>query len=129
MRGAGCTINDLWDRDIDARVARTAQRPLPRGAVGVPGALGFLAVQLSAALAVLLQLNYTSQALGVASLALVITYPLMKRITWWPQVWPPTLFHDASCACQHSVSCFQRVAMFVKVLSFLTQPLFHFHGT
>jgi 4-hydroxybenzoate polyprenyltransferase len=86
MRSAGCVVNDLWDRDIDRRVARTAGRPLASGALRARHALAFVAVLLAAALAVLLQLNRTAQALGVASLALVALYPLAKRITWWPQL-------------------------------------------
>ncbi|KAF8060498.1 histidine--tRNA ligase [Scenedesmus sp. PABB004] len=85
MRGAGCTINDLWDRDIDARVARTAGRPLASGALSPAAALAALGAQLGAGLCVLLQLNGTTQALGVASLGLVVAYPLMKRFTHWPQ--------------------------------------------
>ncbi len=85
MRGAGCTYNDIVDRDFDARVARTADRPIPSGAVSVKQALLFLAAQLLAGLAVLLTFNRFSILLGVASLALVFTYPLMKRVTWWPQ--------------------------------------------
>ncbi|MFQ5784760.1 MAG: 4-hydroxybenzoate octaprenyltransferase [Alphaproteobacteria bacterium] len=87
MRGAGCTINDIVDRDFDARVARTASRPLPSGAVTLRGAWLFLALQLVAGLAVLLQLDETAIALGVASLPLIAAYPFMKRLTWWPQVW------------------------------------------
>ncbi|WIA35236.1 hypothetical protein OEZ86_003698 [Tetradesmus obliquus] len=85
MRGAGCTINDLWDRDIDKQVARTRSRPLAAGAVTPTAALVFLAAQLSLSLSILLQLNTYTQVLGVASLLLVGTYPLMKRVTWWPQ--------------------------------------------
>jgi 4-hydroxybenzoate polyprenyltransferase len=86
MRAAGCVVNDLWDRDIDRKVARTAARPLASGALRPRHALMFLAVLLLAGLAVLLQLNRLSQALGVASLLLVALYPLAKRITWWPQL-------------------------------------------
>ena len=86
MRAAGCVVNDLWDRDIDRLVARTAGRPLASGALRPRHALAFLAVLLLAGLAVLLQLNRLSQALGVASLLLVALYPLAKRITWWPQL-------------------------------------------
>ena len=86
MRGAGCTINDLWDTDIDKRVERTKLRPLAAGDVTKRQAVGFLALQLSAALGVLVQLNYYSIALGASSLALVTAYPLMKRVTNWPQV-------------------------------------------
>jgi 4-hydroxybenzoate polyprenyltransferase len=86
MRAAGCVVNDLWDRDIDRKVARTAGRPLASGALRPRHALVFLAVLLLAGLAVLLQLNRLSQALGVASLVLVAVYPLAKRVTWWPQL-------------------------------------------
>src|ERR1700675_2075309 len=85
MRAAGCVVNDLWDRDIDRKVARTAGRPLASGALRPRHALMFLAALLLAGLAVLLQLNRLSQVLGVASLLLVGLYPLAKRVTWWPQ--------------------------------------------
>lgn len=85
MRGAGCVINDIADRDFDARVARTALRPIPSGEVSVPQALLFLALLLAVGLAILLTLPPTAIALGVASLALVVTYPFMKRVTYWPQ--------------------------------------------
>lgn len=87
MRGAGCTINDLFDRDFDAKVARTASRPIPSGQVTPRQALLFLAGQLLLGLVVLLQLSDTAILLGVASLLLVVPYPLMKRITYWPQLW------------------------------------------
>lgn len=87
MRGAGCTINDILDRDIDGKVARTAARPLASGAITLRGALAFLGLQLLIGLLVLVQLNLFSILLGVASLALVAVYPLMKRITYWPQAW------------------------------------------
>jgi 4-hydroxybenzoate polyprenyltransferase len=86
MRAAGCVVNDLWDRDIDRKVARTAGRPLASGALRPRHALVFLAALLLTGLAVLLQLNRLSQALGVASLLLVGLYPLAKRVTWWPQL-------------------------------------------
>ncbi|XP_076853846.1 4-hydroxybenzoate polyprenyltransferase, mitochondrial [Brachyhypopomus gauderio] len=85
MRGAGCTINDMWDKDFDKKVFRTAMRPLAAGQISQFQALVFLGGQLSLALAVLLSLNYYSIVLGAASLLLVVTYPLMKRITYWPQ--------------------------------------------
>ncbi|HWA45892.1 MAG TPA: 4-hydroxybenzoate octaprenyltransferase [Hypericibacter adhaerens] len=85
MRGAGCTVNDIVDREFDAKVARTATRPIPSGAVSVHNAVIFLGLQLLLALIVLLQLDRFAIALGVASLALVATYPFMKRITYWPQ--------------------------------------------
>ncbi|XP_072520938.1 4-hydroxybenzoate polyprenyltransferase, mitochondrial [Salminus brasiliensis] len=86
MRGAGCTINDMWDKDFDKKVSRTAMRPIAAGQISRFQALVFLGGQLSLALGVLLCLNYYSIALGAASLSLVVTYPLMKRITYWPQL-------------------------------------------
>ncbi len=87
MRGAGCTYNDIVDRDIDRQVARTAGRPLAAGLVSVPQAVAFLLLQCLIGLAILLQFNTLTIELGLVSLALVATYPFMKRITWWPQLW------------------------------------------
>ncbi len=87
MRGAGCTINDIADRDFDARVARTAARPIPSGEVSIGRAFAFLGLQLLTGLLVLLQLDPFAIALGVGSLLLVVPYPFMKRITYWPQAW------------------------------------------
>lgn len=86
MRGAGCTLNDIVDRDIDGRVARTADRPIPSGAVSVPQAAAFFALQCLIGLAVLMQFNGFAVGVGIASLGLVAIYPFMKRITDWPQV-------------------------------------------
>lgn len=86
MRGAGCTINDLWDRDIDKKVERTRNRPLASGEISTFDAIVFLSAQLSLGLLVLVQLNLESIMLGACSLGLVVTYPLMKRITYWPQL-------------------------------------------
>jgi len=85
MRGAGCVVNDMWDRDLDRQVSRTAGRPLASGALRMRHATAFLAVLLGVSLLILLQLNRLAQALGVASLLLVALYPLAKRVTWWPQ--------------------------------------------
>ena len=86
MRAAGCVVNDMWDRDLDRRVTRTASRPLASGALRLRHAVAFLLVLLLVGLAILLRLNGLTQALGVASLALVALYPLAKRVTWWPQL-------------------------------------------
>jgi 4-hydroxybenzoate polyprenyltransferase len=86
MRGAGCTWNDITDRDLDARVERTRSRPIPAGQVGVTQAFVFLVLQALIGLAVLLQFNRFAVMTGVASLVIVAVYPFMKRITWWPQV-------------------------------------------
>jgi len=85
MRGAGCVINDLADRDLDARVERTRQRPLASGRLGVTQALVFLALQLLIGFLVLLTFNRFTIGLAFAVMPLVLVYPLMKRITWWPQ--------------------------------------------
>jgi 4-hydroxybenzoate polyprenyltransferase len=86
MRGAGCTWNDIVDRDLDARVERTRSRPIPSGQVSVRAAAVFLIVQALVGLAVLLQFNLFTVATGFASLAVVVVYPFMKRITYWPQI-------------------------------------------
>jgi 4-hydroxybenzoate polyprenyltransferase len=86
MRGAGCTWNDISDRDLDARVERTRSRPIPAGQVSVPQAAAFLVVQALIGLMVLLQFNRTAVMTGIASLVIVAVYPFMKRITWWPQI-------------------------------------------
>ncbi len=87
MRGAGCTYNDIVDRDFDAQVERTRSRPIPSGAVSVTAAWAFLLLQSLIGLAVLLTFNRFAIILGAASLLLVAAYPFMKRITWWPQAW------------------------------------------
>jgi 4-hydroxybenzoate polyprenyltransferase len=87
MRAAGCAYNDIVDRHIDAKVARTALRPIPAGQISVKQAWAFVISCCLAALVILLSLPPTAVALGVASLALVAAYPFMKRITWWPQAW------------------------------------------
>ena len=87
MRGAGCVVNDIADRDFDARVARTAARPLASGDLSVLQALVFLAALLAVGLLILVQMNAAAIWLGVASLALIAAYPFMKRVTWWPQAW------------------------------------------
>jgi 4-hydroxybenzoate polyprenyltransferase len=86
MRGAGCTWNDIVDRDLDGRVERTRSRPIPSGQVTVAAAGVFLALQALIGLAVLLQFNRFTVAVGFASLAVVAVYPFMKRITSWPQI-------------------------------------------
>ncbi len=85
MRGAGCTFNDIVDKDYDIQVARTRVRPIASGAITVPRAVAFLIIQLLVGLAILAAFNAFTIVLGVASLALVFTYPFMKRITYWPQ--------------------------------------------
>lgn len=87
MRGAGCTWNDILDRDIDAKVARTALRPIPSGQVSVRNAALWMAAQCAVGLLVLLALPRLAQIVALAAIPLVALYPMMKRITWWPQAW------------------------------------------
>jgi 4-hydroxybenzoate polyprenyltransferase len=86
MRAAGCVVNDLWDRDMDRRVTRTAGRPLASGAISVKAALVFMAAMSLIGLWILTRLPVLAQALGVGSLLLVALYPAAKRVTWWPQL-------------------------------------------
>ncbi|HVA14573.1 MAG TPA: 4-hydroxybenzoate octaprenyltransferase [Stellaceae bacterium] len=85
MRGAGCTFNDIVDRDFDAKVERTRVRPIPSGEVSVAAALTFLALQLAIGATILFSLAPLAIALGLLVIALIATYPFMKRITYWPQ--------------------------------------------
>lgn len=120
MRGAGCTLNDIADRDFDGKVARTAARPIPAGEVSVKQAFGFLGLQLALGFVILLQFNMFTVLLGIASLGLVAMYPFAKRVTYWPQLvlgltfnwgallgwsavhgsldWPPVLLYVAGVA-------------------------------
>ncbi len=86
MRGAGCTWNDLVDRDLDAMVERTRSRPIPSGQVTPKQAFAFLVLQALIGLAVLLQFNGFTILMGIASLATVAVYPFLKRVTHWPQI-------------------------------------------
>lgn len=85
MRGAGCVINDIMDRNFDAQVERTRSRPLPSGRVSLKGAVLFLAALLLAGLVILLQFNRLTIYTGLASVIIIAIYPLMKRVTYWPQ--------------------------------------------
>ena len=92
MRGAGCVYNDILDADLDRQVARTAARPVASGAVSRKAAWVWLLALCLIGLAVLLQLRWQAQVVALASLAPVAAYPLMKRITWWPQAWLGMVF-------------------------------------
>ncbi|WP_304171599.1 4-hydroxybenzoate octaprenyltransferase [Phenylobacterium aquaticum] len=87
MRAAGCAYNDLVDRDFDAKVARTAMRPIPAGQISVKQAWAFVAGCCALSLLILLTMPLIAIGLGAGSLLLVGAYPFMKRITWWPQAW------------------------------------------
>ena len=85
MRGAGCIVNDIWDKDLDAQVERTRLRPIAAGVVEIYQAYAFLFFILFTGLIILLQMPWITFWLGVFSLVFIGTYPYMKRITWWPQ--------------------------------------------
>ncbi len=85
MRGAGCTWNDITDRDFDASVARTRSRPIPSGQVTVKGAIAWMFIQMGLSAVILFTFNRTAIALGFASILIVAIYPFAKRFTWWPQ--------------------------------------------
>ncbi len=93
MRGAGCTWNDIADRHIDARVARTRSRPLPAGQVTVAQAAGWMALQAALAAAILFSFNSATILIGLASLLPVLVYPFAKRFTWWPQLFLGVAFN------------------------------------
>jgi 4-hydroxybenzoate polyprenyltransferase len=86
MRGAGCTWNDLVDRNLDGLVDRTRSRPIPSKQVTIAQATAFMLVQAFIGLLVLIQFNHFTVATGLASLLVVVVYPFMKRITYWPQI-------------------------------------------
>ena len=96
MRGAGCVFNDIVDRDLDKKVARTAARPLASGAISVRTAWAWLILLCLIGLVVLLQLRLAAQIVALGSLALVAAYPFMKRITGWPQLWLGLVFSWAA---------------------------------
>ncbi|MES2753867.1 MAG: 4-hydroxybenzoate octaprenyltransferase [Pseudomonadota bacterium] len=96
MRGAGCTYNDIVDRELDAQVARTRGRPLPSGAISVGAAWGWLIVLCLVGLGVLVQFSVFAAVVALLSLAPVAAYPFMKRITWWPQAWLGIVFSWAA---------------------------------
>ncbi|MFZ5748054.1 MAG: 4-hydroxybenzoate octaprenyltransferase [Pseudomonadota bacterium] len=96
MRGAGCVLNDIVDRDLDRQVARTRNRPLASGAVSVKAAWIWLGALSLVGLVVLVQLRPTAVLVALASLAPVAVYPFMKRITWWPQAWLGLVFSWAA---------------------------------
>lgn len=121
MRGAGCTINDLWDKDIDAQVERTKNRPLVNNEIKQLDAWVFLSGQLSAGLMILLQLNWTSIVIGACSLSLVTVYPLMKRITYWPQLFLGMTFNYGAllgwCATKGSIDLSVCLPLYIAGIS------------
>ncbi|MDX5462339.1 MAG: 4-hydroxybenzoate octaprenyltransferase [Wolbachia endosymbiont of Tetragnatha montana] len=96
MRPAGCIINDIFDREIDAHVERTKYRPLASGALNIKQALALLSLLLSIALVILLLTNKTTLILGIISMCMIVIYPLLKRYVWWPQLFLGFTFNMGS---------------------------------
>ncbi len=127
MRAAGCVVNDMWDRDLDRRVTRTAGRPLASGALSLRQAAIFLVLLLAIGLVILLALDPLAQLLGVASLALVALYPLSKRVTSWPQIvlgftfgWGAPLGYAAASGRLNAAALALYAAMIVWILGYDT---------
>lgn len=93
MRSAGCVVNDLWDKELDKKVARTQKRPLATGLITPKQAVIFLITLMFIGLMILLQMNFITILLGILAVPLIIAYPLMKRITWWPQAFLGVVFN------------------------------------
>ncbi|RPE66284.1 4-hydroxybenzoate polyprenyltransferase [Pacificibacter maritimus] len=125
MRGAGCTWNDITDRDFDAKVARTKSRPLPSGQVTTKQALVWMAVQCLIALVILLSFGPFATLLGVASLALVAIYPFAKRFTWWPQVFLGLAFNWGALLAYAAVAGTLTAAPVFLYLSGIAWTLFY----
>lgn len=127
MRGAGCIVNDLWDRDIDKRVERTRGRPLASGAVTPRQALAFLGALLLVSVLILLQLNRAAILLGLLSLVPVVLYPLAKRVTNWPQAmlgltfgWGAPMGHAAATGGVDAVTALLYAATILWILGYDT---------
>ena len=119
MRGAGCTYNDILDKDFDAKVDRTAGRPIPAGRVTVKQAWVWTIIQCLVGLSVLLVLPHNAKLISLLSIPLVAAYPLMKRITWWPQVWLGFTFNWATLVAIASINEHVRTPEFILYLGFV----------
>lgn len=117
MRAAGCAINDIWDRNLDVLVERTKQRPLAAGTLTIPQALVFTGAMLLIGFAILIQLGGTAIVLGFLSLPLIFIYPLMKRITFWPQAFLGVTFNLGALIGWAAITGFLGVAPFLLYLS------------
>jgi 4-hydroxybenzoate polyprenyltransferase len=127
MRAAGCVVNDMWDREMDRKVTRTAGRPLAAGILRMRHAVLFLVALLVPSLLILLQLNRLAQGLGVGSLLLVVSYPLAKRVTWWPQLmlgftfgWGAPMGYAAASGRVDAAACVLYAAAIAWILGYDT---------
>jgi 4-hydroxybenzoate polyprenyltransferase len=119
MRSAGCIINDMWDRKLDRKVERTKDRPLASGRAGIPAATALLAANLSVSLAVLMQLDLTTQILGACALFPVAVYPAAKRFTNWPQAVLGVTFNWGALMGWSTVLCTSTAVANLNLFSFL----------
>ena len=113
MRGAGCVWNDIVDRDLDAQVERTRDRPVASGRISVKAALAFAVALSLIGLVVLLQLRGLAQIVALASLIPVAAYPFMKRITWWPQAWLGLTFNWGALVGWAAIAALDAPAMWL----------------
>jgi 4-hydroxybenzoate polyprenyltransferase len=127
MRAAGCTINDVYDRKLDAKVARTKSRPVASGEISVPAAIVFAVVLTLIGLAVVWQMGMKALIYAAASLPLILIYPLMKRLTWWPQAflgitfnWGVLVGAAATAGVIHLPTFFLYLACFCWTLAYDT---------
>ncbi len=125
MRGAGCTWNDVTDRDFDGAVARTRSRPIPSGAVSVRQALAWLVGQSLVAFCILLTFHPTAIWLGIGSLAVVCIYPFAKRFTWWPQIFLGLAFNWGALLAWAAVTGSLSAAPIALYLSGIAWTLFY----
>ncbi|WP_425041023.1 4-hydroxybenzoate octaprenyltransferase [Primorskyibacter sp. S187A] len=125
MRGAGCTWNDITDREFDGSVARTASRPIPSGQVSVKGAVIWMCLQALVAFCILLTFNWVAIALGVLSLLPVAIYPFAKRFTWWPQVFLGVAFNWGALLVWTAHTGSLHPAAFVLYLAGIAWTLFY----
>ncbi|WP_417270859.1 4-hydroxybenzoate octaprenyltransferase [Celeribacter sp.] len=125
MRGAGCTWNDITDREIDASVARTKSRPIPSGQVSVKQALIWMGLQCLLAFFILLTFGQLAILLGIASLVPVAIYPFAKRFTWWPQVFLGLAFNWGALLAYAAVAGELTIAPVFLYLSGIAWTLFY----
>lgn len=125
MRGAGCTWNDITDREFDAAVARTRSRPIPSGQVTVKQALIWMFVQVALAGAIVLTFNWAAVVLAVSSLGLVVLYPFAKRFTWWPQLFLGLAFNWGVIVAFTAHSGWPAVSAWVLYLAGICWTLFY----
>ena len=125
MRGAGCTWNDILDKDYDAKVKRTQNRPIPSGQVTIRGAIYWMILQSLLAFIILLTFNKFSVLVACLSLLLVAIYPLAKRFTWWPQIFLGLAFNWGVLVGYSAITHELSVSVFLMYLACIFWTLFY----